>query len=206
MLFRSNNSDPNTVEIYNGAATPVLQTSYNFNGAGSSTSYAWATTVNTYNYVYWQVPYSDLSSVLGAGTVFGFFAGTSQANSFSSINRDCLGSNCASPDYTLTQQTDLSQNLQTAASPSITSLSVTSGSTAGTTTTIISGTNLSNAQNIYFGKQQATITANTSTAITVTTPAGSVGSVDVYVVTAGGPSNTLTSAYKYIAEIGRAHV
>ena len=43
------------------------------------------------------------------------------------------------------------------------------------------------------------MTANTSTAITVTTPAGSVGSVDVYVVTAGGPSNTLTSAYKYIA-------
>ena len=198
MVVNGNNSDPNNVAIYNGSV--VLQKSYNFNGAGANNDYAWATSVGSKHYVYWQVPYTDLSAVLGVGTIFGFFAGTSPANSFSSINRDCLSSNCSVPDYTLSQQTDLSQNLQTAASPDITSLSVTRGITSGSTSTVISGTNLSNTSNVYFGTSQATITANTSTSITVTTPSGNIGSVGVYVVTAGGgPSNTLANAFTYYA-------
>ena len=131
MVVDGNNTDPNYVRIIDGANSANVLNSYAFNGYGSSGDYAWATNVGSYNYVYWQVPYSDLSTALGGDSVFGFFAGTSQSNSFTSINGDVLGSSLT-PNYNLTQQTDLSQNLQTAASPTISSpLSVTSGTTAG---------------------------------------------------------------------------
>ena len=94
MVVDGDNKDPNSVRIFNGAATPVQQFFYDFNGAGSNTDYAFVTSVGSgasiRYYVYWQVPYADLISVLGASTIYGFFAGTSQSNSFSSINQDCL--------------------------------------------------------------------------------------------------------------------
>ena len=205
MVVDGDNKDPNSVRIFNGAATPVQQFFYDFNGAGSNTDYAFVTSVGSgasiRYYVYWQVPYADLISVLGASTIYGFFAGTSQSNSFSSINQDCLpnSASCA-VTYASTQKVDLSQDVSVAVSPPvITSLSVTKGTTAGSTSTVISGTNLTNTVRVLFGNSPATITSFTSTSVTVTTPAGSVGDANVQVETAGGGlSNILQSAYKYI--------
>ena len=199
MVVDGDNAGSNSVRIFNGSA--VEKFTYDFNLAGSNTDYAYVTSVGSRYYVYWQVPYLDLISVLGASTIYGFFAGTSQSNSFSSINQDCLpNSSGCTVTYASTQKVDLSQNVSTTVSPPvITSLSVTKGTIAGGTTTVISGTNLTNSVRVLFGTTPATITSFTSTSVTVTTPAVNVGDVNVQVETAaGGLSNTLQNAYKYI--------
>jgi len=68
------------------------------------------------------------------------------------------------------------------------------GSTGGGTTVTITGTNLANASSVKFGTKSATITANTPTSITVTSPSGS-GVVGVTATTPGGTSNPLSFFY-----------
>ncbi|MEU8509241.1 IPT/TIG domain-containing protein [Streptomyces brevispora] len=68
------------------------------------------------------------------------------------------------------------------------------GSTGGGTTVIITGTGLSGATAVHFGSKLATITANTATSVTVTSPSGS-GTVNVTVTTPGGTSNPLAFFY-----------
>jgi serine/threonine-protein kinase len=69
--------------------------------------------------------------------------------------------------------------------PAVTGLSPSSGTTAGGTAVTITGTNLSGATGVSFGGAAATITADSSTQITVTSPAGT-GTVSVTVTTPGG--------------------
>jgi len=68
------------------------------------------------------------------------------------------------------------------------------GSTGGGTVVTITGTNLSGATAVKFGTKPGTITANTPTSITVTSPSGS-GTVGVTVTTPGGTSNPLAFYY-----------
>lgn len=68
------------------------------------------------------------------------------------------------------------------------------GSTAGGTTVTITGTNLGGATAVKFGTKNATITANTATSVTVTSPSGT-GTVPVTVTTPGGTSNPLQFFY-----------
>ncbi|MBB4892366.1 hypothetical protein FHS39_001377 [Streptomyces olivoverticillatus] len=68
------------------------------------------------------------------------------------------------------------------------------GSTGGGTTVSITGTNLAGATAVHFGTKLATITANTATSATVTSPSGT-GSVLVTVTTPGGTSNPLSFFY-----------
>ncbi|MER7755498.1 IPT/TIG domain-containing protein [Kitasatospora sp. NPDC097643] len=68
------------------------------------------------------------------------------------------------------------------------------GSTGGGQTVVITGTNLGGATAVHFGSKLATITANTPTSVTVTSPSGS-GVVQVTVTTLGGTSNPLTFYY-----------
>ncbi|WJY42595.1 IPT/TIG domain-containing protein [Streptomyces sp. P9-2B-2] len=68
------------------------------------------------------------------------------------------------------------------------------GSTGGGTTVVITGTNLGGATAVKFGTKNATITANTPTSVTVTSPSGS-GTVGVTVTTPGGTSNPLQFFY-----------
>ena len=75
------------------------------------------------------------------------------------------------------------------AAPAVTSIAPTSGPTTGGTTVVITGTNLASATSVKFGSAPATgLTANTANSVTVTSPAGSVGTADVTVTTAGGTS------------------
>lgn len=78
----------------------------------------------------------------------------------------------------------------------VTSLSTNAGPTAGGQSVIINGADLAGATSVTFGSG-GTITANTSTAITVTTPSGAPGTTNVVVTTAAG-SVTLTGAYRYV--------
>ena len=202
VVVNGNNSGTNEVTIYNGSG--VEKFCYEFNSLGDSSNYAYAFSPDgTKHYVYMQVPYSNLNSVvtLGSGNVYGLFGGTTISNSFSAINRDCLTSNCSVPDFSSTQQTDLSQNLSAATPPPIiSSLSVTKGSTSGSTRTVITGTNLTNTARVMFGNSPAIVESSTATTATVRTPSGSLGDVNVQLETvAGGLSNTLQNAYKYIS-------
>jgi uncharacterized repeat protein (TIGR02543 family) len=82
-------------------------------------------------------------------------------------------------------------------SPNISSLSVTRGLLAGGNTTVITGSNLDTATSVTVGGAPATIISNTSTSLSVTTPAGTLGAKDVVVTTSGG-SATQTSAFTYV--------
>ncbi|NLS01651.1 IPTL-CTERM sorting domain-containing protein, partial [Rhizobium sp. P38BS-XIX] len=76
------------------------------------------------------------------------------------------------------------------AAPTVTSLSPTAGPTAGGTSVVITGTNLSGATSVLFGASAATsFTVNSASQITATAPAGT-GTVDVRVATVGGTSTT----------------
>ncbi|MQS15586.1 cell surface protein [Streptomyces kaniharaensis] len=68
------------------------------------------------------------------------------------------------------------------------------GSTGGGTTVTITGVNLAGATAVHFGSKLATITANTPTSVTVTSPSGA-GVVGVDVTTVGGTSNPLNFFY-----------
>lgn len=72
-----------------------------------------------------------------------------------------------------------------APSPTITSVSPTSGPVAGGSSIYVNGTNLSGATSVTFGSATATITGNTSTRVTVTLPTG-YGTKDVSVTTTAG--------------------
>ncbi|MCQ8836549.1 IPT/TIG domain-containing protein [Streptomyces malaysiensis] len=69
-----------------------------------------------------------------------------------------------------------------------------SGSSGGGQSVAITGSNLSGATAVHFGSKLATITADTPTSVTVTTPAGN-GVVPVTVTTPGGTSNPLNFFY-----------
>jgi serine/threonine protein kinase len=80
-------------------------------------------------------------------------------------------------------------------SPVVSGISPASGPTAGGTSVSITGTNLSGATGVSFGSAGGSITADSSTKITATSPAGT-GTADITVTTPGGTSE-ITSADKF---------
>jgi len=80
----------------------------------------------------------------------------------------------------------------------VTSISPTSGTTAGGTFVTITGTNLANASSVTFGGTAGVITSNNSSQIVVTTPAKSVGLVAVVVTTPGGSATSGTN-FTYVS-------
>src|SRR5262249_31366002 len=77
------------------------------------------------------------------------------------------------------------------ATPAVTGLSPTSGSTGGGTLVTITGTDLSGATQVLFGNTAASaFTVVSATQITATAPAQAAGSVDVRVTTPARPSAT----------------
>ena len=89
--------------------------------------------------------------------------------------------------------------------PAINSLSITEGTTAGGTSTVISGTNLDTATSVTVDGNPATIVSNSSTTISITTPAGSEGAKNVVVTTAGG-SATNVGAFTYSTRFAVSYV
>ncbi|MGW7331261.1 IPT/TIG domain-containing protein [Streptomyces sp. NPDC054840] len=81
-------------------------------------------------------------------------------------------------------------------SPVLSSLAPNQGPTSGGHTVTLTGTSLSAATAVRFDTHPAVIIGNTSTQVTVTTPAACGGAAEVTVTTAGGVSNPL--AYFYI--------
>ena len=83
--------------------------------------------------------------------------------------------------------------------PTIVSLTPTSGATAGGTSVVITGANFNSATAVSFGGTAvSSFSVDSATQITATVPAGSAGSVNVAVTTAGGTA-TATGAYTYVS-------
>ncbi|OYW21524.1 MAG: hypothetical protein B7Z52_00740, partial [Burkholderiales bacterium 12-64-5] len=141
------------------------------------------------------------------GVKFGTTSATGlTANTATSITVTAPAGSAGTVDVTVTtaggtSATNAGDQFTYVAAPTVTSLATTSGPTAGGTTVVITGTNLSAATGVKFGTTSATgLTANTATSITVTAPAGSAGTVDVTVTTAGGTSATNAGdQYTYVA-------
>lgn len=87
-------------------------------------------------------------------------------------------------------------NHANAQSPSISSISPTSGLTTGSTSVTITGTNLQNVIYVYFGGAYGTVNGAGSTAVTVTSPAGT-GSVPLYV--SDGVNNSNSKPFLFVA-------
>ncbi|NGN39688.1 autotransporter domain-containing protein [Mesorhizobium sp. CGMCC 1.15528] len=89
----------------------------------------------------------------------------------------------------------------TSAAPTITSISPTNGPTAGGTSVVITGTNLTGATAVIFGSTAViSFTVDSATQITATTSAHAEGPVDVAVTTPGG-SATAAGAFTYDAPV-----
>ena len=85
--------------------------------------------------------------------------------------------------------------------PAVTGVSPATGSMTGGTAVTIMGTDLTGATAVKFGATAATIVSDTATRIVVTSPAGSVGTVDVTVTTVGGTSQTSAADnFTYVLE------
>lgn len=109
-----------------------------------------------------------------------------------SVNADQAGDSSFSAAPRVQQSFSVS-----AAAPTISAISPNSGSTAGGTSVVITGTNLTGATSVNFGSVAASsFTVNSATQITAVAPAGSAGSVSLSVTTAGGTA-TSTGAFTY---------
>lgn len=85
--------------------------------------------------------------------------------------------------------------------PTISSLTPTSGPTVGGTSVTITGTDLASTQSVTFGGVACSFGVINSATIAVITPAGSAGTVDVVVTSAGG-SATAVDAFTYVSGPG----
>ncbi len=77
-----------------------------------------------------------------------------------------------------------------APAPAVTSIDPLGGPTGGGTSVTVTGTDLAAATSVDFGSAPAAVTEDSDTSITVTSPPGVLGSVDITVTTAGGTSAT----------------
>ncbi|MGP0049012.1 MAG: IPT/TIG domain-containing protein, partial [Solirubrobacteraceae bacterium] len=123
----------------------------------------------------------------------------SEANSLESIS-------CFSIDECVTVDSNGNGFLGTIP-PVVSAVSPAAGPVTGDTTVTITGSGLSNATAVRFGSVAASYVVNSDTSITATSPAGSAGSVDVTVVTAGGTSQTsAVDKFTYVAAPTVSHV
>ena len=77
--------------------------------------------------------------------------------------------------------------------PTVTSVSPASGPATGGTTVTVTGTGFTGATAVHVGTATAAFTVVSDTQLTVTTPAGTAGTVDVTVTGPGGTSTTSTA-------------
>ncbi|MDA8295329.1 MAG: IPT/TIG domain-containing protein [Actinomycetota bacterium] len=171
------------------------------NGAGSAFLYAAPAPVVT-SIAPTSGPTAGGTSVTITGTNlsdatavdFGTTAGSITADSATSITATSPAESAGSVDVTVTTPGGTSASAAgdrfayAVPAPVVTSISPTSGPTAGGTSVTITGTNLAGATAVVFGTTAGSITADRATSITATSPAESAGTVDVTVTTPGGTS------------------
>ena len=138
------------------------------------------------------------TNLTGATAVY---FGTTAATSFTvvsdtSITATSPAGTAGTVDVTVTtaggtSATSSADQFTYVAAPTVSSVVLDTGSTAGGSTVTITGTSFTGATAVYFGTTAATsFNVVSDTSITATSPAGTAGTVDVTVTTAGGTSAT----------------
>ncbi len=129
---------------------------------------------------------------------FGTTAGTSlTVNSATQINITSPAGAAGTVNVTVTTPAGTSaassagQFTYTIPTPTVTGISPTTGSEAGGTVVTVTGTEFTGATAVKFGTTAGTsLTVNSATQITITSPAGAAGTVNITVTTPGGTSAT----------------
>jgi len=97
------------------------------------------------------------------------------------------------------QSGSLASGFTYVATPTVSGVSPSSGTTSGGTGVTITGTNFVAGATVKFGTVTATnVTVTNSTTITATTPAGSAGAVTVTVTNPGALTGSLTNGFTYV--------
>ena len=100
------------------------------------------------------------------------------------------------------QSGSLSNGFTYVGQPTVTGVSPNNGPAAGGTAVTITGTNFASGATVTFGSAAATnVVVVSSTSITATTPAGSVGAVTVTVTNIGSQSGSLANGFTYNAAV-----
>ena len=108
---------------------------------------------------------------------FGTTAGTVTADTGTSITVNAPAESAGTVDVTVTtpvgtSPTSSADHFTYTAAPTVTAVSPTSGPGGGGTSVTVTGTDLANATAVEFGTTAGTVTADTATSITVTSPVG----------------------------------
>lgn len=152
-------------------------------GTVSSTTYQWKSSGTSGG------AYSDISGA----TSNTYVLTSSEANKYIKVTitvANASGSNSA------TSNASAGAVVSIVATPTVSSVSPSAGTTAGGTTVTISGTNLSTVTDVTLGGTAATISSKTSTQLVIVTPAKSAGAVDLIITNTAG-SLTKSSGYTY---------
>jgi RHS repeat-associated protein len=143
---------------------------------------------------------------------FGSTAGTITSDSATQIVATAPAGSVGSVDVTVvtpggTSAVSSADRFTYAGVPTISSVSPASGPSAGGSTVVITGANLSAASAVDVGTTPATILSDVANQIVMTTPAGAVGSDDITVTTPGGTSATGSpDQFTYLAPLSTLQV
>jgi hypothetical protein len=148
----------------------------------------------------------------GATVTFGTTAATNVAvTSGTTITATTPSGSAGAVTVTVTnsngQSASLASGFTYVPPPTVTSVSPSSGSTAGGTAVTVSGTNFASGATVTIGGAPATnVVVTNATTITATTPAGSAGPVAITVTTPGPQSGTLQNGFTYVASTAITYV
>ena len=188
----------NWVSVYSNEAsattgTPTSPTVGSISPTGGPAAGGTAVTITGTNFV------------AGATVTFGGAAATNvSVVSATSITADTPAHAAGAVDVVVTnpdlQSGTLADGYTYGAAPTVSSVSPTSGSTAGGTAVTITGTNFVAGATVSLGGAAATnVSVVNATSITADTPAHAAGAVDVVVTNPDLQSGTLASGYTYAA-------
>jgi hypothetical protein len=146
--------------------------------------------------------------VSGATVLFGALPATLVTfNSATSLSATAPAQSAATVGVTVTNPDTQSATLPAAftyvaPAPTLNSIAPTSGPTAGGTSVTLTGTGFVNGATVLFGALPATsVTWNSGTSLSATTPAQSAGTVGVTVTNPDTQSAALPAAYTYVAPV-----
>ena len=184
--FATTTSAPTVTSVSPNSGTTAGGTSVTITGTGFSAA-------SDYSVEFGNTPGTNMavvSSTLVTVTSPAGSAGTVDVTIVTSLGRSATSS---SDQFTYVAPVT--------SAPTVTSVSPNSGTTAGGTSVTITGTNFTGATAVSFGTAPAEgFVVDSSTAITATSPAEAVGTVDVTVTTPSGTSATSASdKFTYVA-------
>jgi hypothetical protein len=179
VLFGTETLPPPTTTTVAGATTT--------SGAGTTTTAASGTTTTAA---------SGTTTTAASGTTTTVASGTTTTAASGTTTTVASGTTTTAASGTTTTVAS--------SGPVVSSVSPATGSTAGGDSVTITGTGFTGATSVMFGTVAGTnVVVNGDTSITVTSPAGSAGQVDITVVTPSGTSAVVTGdEFTYAASSG----